>query len=129
MNRVVLCGQIAGKPHLVYTPCDLPVLTFRLHVPREMPPRGRKPEMDEIPCLAFGPVAVGLAVWGEPGVRTVLEGRLRTEAPAEAGRPALVLQVLVDYAYCAEPEPADFPLLLRLLLDPPPPAPGRERAA
>src|SRR4051794_30993889 len=101
MNRVVLCGRLAARPQLTYTPCGLPVARFRLRVPREDPDPHRKGDADPIDCLAFRGSAVELATWGEEGVRVNLEGRLRSLSGEDAGQPAS-LHVLVDYAYCAE---------------------------
>jgi single-stranded DNA-binding protein len=129
MNRVVLCGRLAGRPHLTYTPCGIPVAVFRLLVPRETTPPPREGPLDEIDCLVFRSLAIQAYTWGEGGVRVNLEGRLRSPERTEAGTKEGGLRVLVEHLYCADPEPRELAVSVVSISPGPPPALREERAA
>src|SRR5438128_2401073 len=77
MNRVVLCGRLAGPPKLAYTATGTPVAELRLLVPRVNGNGHHEEVLEEIDCVAFRTAAVELAAWGGRGHRLNLEGRLR----------------------------------------------------
>jgi len=106
MNRVILCGRLANRPRLTYAPCGLAVAHFRVFVTRRNAQPGDETAEDGIDCIAVRRVAIELYTWGEAGVRVNLEGQLTPDSPYPAGRQP-GLRVLVDHAYCADPEPAD----------------------
>lgn len=105
MNRVILCGRLAARPRSSYTPCGIAVAEFTLRVHREgrADVQPETAEADEVPCFAFREVARLLTEWGERSLRVNLQGRLRTAAPASAGRLLPVLYLLVDRAYFVDP--------------------------
>jgi hypothetical protein len=129
MNRVVLCGRLAGRPHLTYTPCGIPVAAFRLLVPRETTPPPREGPLDEIDCLVFRTLAIQAYTWGEQGVRVNLEGRLRSPNGEQAAPKQGGLRVLVDHLYCADPEPREVAVSSLAATPVPSPVSREERAA
>ena len=79
MNRVVMCGRLAGRPKLSYTPSGMAVAHFRLLVPRG----GRAPisedAFDPVDAVAFREAALELVSWGDLDYRVACEGRLRRD--------------------------------------------------
>ena len=116
MNRIVLCGRLAGPPKIAYTPCGVPVATLRLLVSRTRKREQREQKdpvkeevVDEIDCVAFREIAIELHAWGGRDLRVNLEGRLhQDEYQDESGRKVRGPRVYVDHAYAADPtlEPA-----------------------
>ena len=116
MNRVVLCGRLAGRPRIAYTPCGVPVATFRLLVPRTGFRERRDETPDEVDCVAFRQTAMNLYTCGERDGRLNLEGRLRCEEYRnEEGRTVRGLRVHVDHGYFAEAGPEDVAVPLQVV--------------
>ena len=104
MNRVVLCGRLAGRPKLAYTPCGIAVAEFRLLVPREPRHASVEPLPEQIDCVVFRKDAEELVNWGDVDYRVNLEGRLRCERYWNLdGRHVEGLRVHADAAYFVDP--------------------------
>jgi len=104
MNRVILCGRLAGRPKLAYTPSGVAVAEFRLHVPRKT--RGdpdRQPD-EAIDCVAFRQLAEELVRWGDRDYRVNLDGQLHCESyVGSGGRQTHGLRVHVEQGYFVDP--------------------------
>lgn len=104
MNRVVLCGRLAGRPKLAYTPCGIAVAEFRLLVRRDTLRAPDDPVDEQIDCVVFRKQAQELVNWGDLDYRVNLEGRLRFDRYwSLEGRNVEGLRVHADVAYFVDP--------------------------
>jgi len=104
MNRVILCGRLAGRPKLAYTPGGVAVAEFRLLVSRDGPSSSNDPPDDPIDCVVFRDNATELATWGDVDYRVNLEGRLRLDRYwSLEGRNVEGLRVFADSTYFVDP--------------------------
>jgi single-strand DNA-binding protein len=104
MNRVVLCGRLAGRPKLAYTPAGIAVAEFRLLVPRTARLEPDDPPDEPVDCVAFRQFAEELVRWGDRDYRVNLDGHLRAEAYwAPEGRQLHGLRVHVEHGYLVDP--------------------------
>jgi len=104
MNRVILCGRLAGRPKISYTPCGVPVAEFRLLVAKERRLEPGDEPVEKIDCVAFREIARELSTWGDRDYRVNIEGRLRGDAYWDLdGRRVTGLRVYADHAYFVDP--------------------------
>ena len=109
MNRVVLCGRLAGRPKLSYTPSGIAVAEFQLLVRKERRPDPPEDLDEHIDCIAIREAAQELTTWGDRDYRINLEGRLRGETywnldgRRVTGRRVTGLRVHADRTYFVDP--------------------------
>lgn len=104
MNRVVLCGRLAGRPKLAYTPGGIAVAEFRLYVARRSRSEPDDPPDEAVDCVAFRELAQELVRWGDRDYRVNLDGRLRRDTYwGPDGRQLQGLRVHLDHGYFVDP--------------------------